>query len=310
MKKNILILFCIAALCSLTFAQTQNSTSENKSETVNIAGTEIKMPIKLNSISMFRDGGTITAKIEDASGKKIDFCLDKVGGGEFKNIYLNTMLPNLDAENAVKLSLAGSDEKLLLKVLIDWKQRNVTKQQQDKITELSKLKGQEAYWDAIEKMSKEEANNLIRSDYMLQVIYELENRKPVKPAVEITKDSVNKEKSRKFVDEFIENLINNRLEKIRPVLDESFVKSYIMDGESYKIDLDSTIKSNTNNYGKLLRCVYSEDSFRIEQNRGKRVFWYKCDTDNAMFSPNFIRVDIFQVKANFTIESFGWGMGK
>ena len=286
MKKTILIIFWLLAVCSMTFAQTQKPPPENKSEIINIAGTSIKTPIKLIWIDSYRDGGTIGATIEDDSGKKLDFCIDKVGGGEFKNIYLGIKHPGKYqvGKTAAKLPIAGNDEKNFLKALQSWKESN--EKNSYLLTEL------------IEEIEKR--------NFPERVANKKPNDVPEKPPVD-------SRKARKLADEFVDDLVKDRRDKIKTKIDKSFYTGRF-DGDEQK-ELDARIDYQFKNRGwKPLECRFERDKVGMIYDEGHKIpshrFLYICKTTNPDTPERqknwsrVIKVSVWQNEKQLFIRSF------
>ncbi len=282
MKKLTLITLWIISMCAVVLAQT-------KSETVNVAGTDIKMPIKLVWIDGYRDGGTIGATVEDASGKNIDFCIDKIGGGDFKNIYLWAKHPNMKTANTVQLSIAGSEEKNLLKVLQSWKEANE------------------------------------KNSYLLtELIEEIERRNFPKRFANKTKSDdklvespIDFEEARKLTDEFVDNLINDRRDKIKAKLDREFYWSNF-DGNEEK-QLNHRVDFMFRNHGwKPLECKFERDKTSFIYDDGRKIparrFLYVCKTTNPESEDRskdwvrVVKVSVVQTENQLFIRNFFLGL--
>ena len=168
MKNILLAIFCVLTIGFGVFAQSQNSSA--KVETIKVANEYIKNPVKLIEVGIYRDGGTIYATIEDASGKNITFCIDGIGGDEYRNIYLGIKNPHeyLKNPDAIKLDIAGNDEKALLKVMQNWKKLSVSKEQKIKISAVLKLNMEEMI-KAQKKLSEDDFK-LLRIFSLIDVV--------------------------------------------------------------------------------------------------------------------------------------------
>ena len=102
-------------------------------------------PIEIKHADMFSDGGTISVILKDKNGKEFPFCLD----GRMQELelwqrpkpyhmFVNATYP--ESRGAASVPVAGKEEKAILKILQDWINENISKEDQANIADVSKHK--------------------------------------------------------------------------------------------------------------------------------------------------------------------------
>ncbi|MCK5123275.1 MAG: hypothetical protein KAQ87_03975 [Candidatus Pacebacteria bacterium] len=130
----------------------------------------ISLPIEIEKVLFYSDGGTTGVIVKDANGKDFFFCLDgrmremeMEKEPESYHICLETTYPT-DAK-AQKISISGEKEKAILNILQDWASKQVSKEEQVRLLNTRTVVG----------LSEEE----LKIYRILKVIKKLEDRNKI-----------------------------------------------------------------------------------------------------------------------------------
>ena len=130
----------------------------------------ISLPIEIEKMLFYSDGGTTGVISKDANGRDFFFCLDgrmqetKIGEEpEPYHIYFKATHPT-DA-NAQKISISGEKEKAILNILQDWANKQVSEEEQIRLLNIRTVVG----------LSEEE----LKMYRILKVIKKLEDRNKI-----------------------------------------------------------------------------------------------------------------------------------
>ena len=107
---------------------------------------EISLPIEIEKVLFYEDGGTTGVIAKDTNSKDFFFCLDgrmqiDIAGKELepRHVYIGATYPT--DSNAQEIPIASEKEKAILCILQDWANKQVSKEEQIRLLDIRTVNG-------------------------------------------------------------------------------------------------------------------------------------------------------------------------
>ena len=216
----------------------------------------ISLPIEIEKMLFYSDGGTTGVIIKDANGKDFFFCLDgRMREMEMEkepepyHIYFKATHPT-DA-NAQKISISGEKEKAILNILQDWANRQASHEEQVRLLNTRTVVG----------LSEEE----LKIYRILKVTKKLEDRNKIIDQFDTSDWQTYQNEELGFEVKYPEDWIKKNIEDV--YFDIQFRKDISFDHPRRFTEIN--IKANQNNQNLSLEEIISdfENSGRIYEQK-------------------------------------------
>lgn len=281
MLKKLLPPFLWLVLASSNFSagarQEKQGPAEGTVKSLEATAASLRAPVTVVGTEVYRDGGTTAVLLKDAAGKHFLFCLEMVitdpAAGEILpgSVFVGVRHPSEPPDELFrvkrKLPEGGGEESALIKLLRQWRDANARRQ------------GEEDFSSVARVIDLVERRGALRREAAA-----------VRAAAEAAVGGV---AVRRFVEELIGDLVNDRRDAVRAKIDEDFFVKTLVNGkerpwsdEAREGYFRSVVSEISEQYG-LLGCEYKSDRaysirYHDDRRRPAREFRYACRTKKGM----------------------------